>query len=259
MNILPNINLFPSGNGDYDYHIWSHRSKDGWYFLHVFNMVFAFESYWFNKNCRSLSSYITVRDDFEGVLVMHVAIPFIFSWFFHIDARPPKLIKWFCGKDSLGGGRRFGFQLDRELSSFYFWCDDMGYAKHRGWDYSIFNDRLLKGKDSHDVVVDATEGNRLHTTMPKQEGWDEHTFVLDIKVVYRTIKYTRWPNRIYKTWKVEAIDPPKFPGKGTTSYNCGDDYISEMSFLCDEDCPDWQSAAECYKQAVRDNRAKYPL
>lgn len=122
--------------------------------------------------------------------------------------------------EKYGNGREIGFHWTSGTLFVHLWNDPMEWSstQPKWWTFSICPRDLILGRAKHSSRV-LSEGVRP-LTLP------EKTYDVKIQITESAWKRPRWPwpHKIVRT-NAEVDGGIPVPGKGTESYNCGDDAI----------------------------------
>jgi len=213
------------------------------------------EYYFFNKECRALAVELKVSHDYEGAFGLHLAFPFVFSWFLSLDFDTgERLLKW-CGKYR---ERAYGFSICNQyifLKCHYDWMDSMG----GGWSFIKEWEDLLKGSHNYDSE-EIGRWDEVKYMVPAAGDYPEKEQVFDVICNRVTLTYPRWFTKIGHRWEVECKDGVKHQGKGTAAHNCGEDACYSTTFAMDSpEINTKETAIEGFIKGVNKNRQNYPL
>lgn len=175
------------------------------------------------KNCWSLGWQLA--DDFEHTFGCHASLPWLFSIYFSVDRRPPTWMRGITGQYATA---LYGFRLDRSRVNVCWRHNDMDSSADLGWSRSFW------WQDIHGKVSVTHEVIEEHALSYRQPGYAEYPASYhDIKLLRVRSTYS-WPrfwkrSKVVMSYEIKLDDPPKFPGKGENSWDCGEDGIYGMT------------------------------
>lgn len=220
---------------------WLHFGKSG-------NTSLATEWYLWTKK---FSAGIGLAD-YEHAVSVHLSL-ILFSFYLTLEYWP--LEKWLKRvtkrkDDKYGNGRTIGFTWIEGTLMVDLWNDPMEWrsADPKWWHFSINPADTLLGRPEYSERT-LKEGVR-QLAMPEK--------VYDVKIKINESAWKRprwpWPRKIVRTHsEVEGGIP--VPGKGTESYNCGEDAIYSQT----SPGTTFDAALSSLFQSVAHNREHYPL
>jgi len=188
----------------------------------------------------------------ENAVSFQLAIPLLINIFIGFEN---KFLYNFLEKITKRKGQRFtngrniGFYIYGWKLWIKLWSDVMESRSDDPWWWSFNIDfiRLLKGKCKCEVEI--IKEKDVEITMP------EKTYKGKAIVERRTWKYQRWfPFSIVST-EIKCDEGIPFPGKGTCSYNCGEDAL----FSSSNNGENIEKAIGEFIGSVLNYRNKYPL
>lgn len=176
------------------------------------------------------------------VFQWHLAIPYLFQIFISLD--------WTYLKRWPVERKCTEFYIDDQLMHLEIW-QTWGEWTRGDWSWGwLWRDKLsnwILGKQSHLEVI--LSKHEAMITMP------EGDYKAEITMTEHTWKRPRSKAKIVRYADVEVEGGIPFPGKGTCSWNCGDDALEATSF---KECT-VEEACEQFRDAVMDYRDRYPL
>ncbi len=230
---------------------WFVHRCDNRVFFHLGRKTLTLEGYALSKKCNSLEAQIMVSHDCENTFMFHVAIPLLFSFYIVLDTKSYAFLEKFCGKYA---ARSYGFYVNRESMRAWFHENPMegptGYSCHLEWD------RVFKGKRTD--RIDMVAFQCVTRVVPGDDNYESAMHNLTIKKLLHVTSYSRWKNRKLIRYEVECAEGVPHPGKGTASYNCGEDSTYSITFGAGQvDGP--LDAANKFIEECMQTRKKYPL
>jgi hypothetical protein len=188
----------------------------------------------------------------EEALSFHLAIPLIFNLFIAFQNRfLYKILEKITKRkgDKFTNGREIGISIHSWILWISLWKDNMEYiSSDPKWlSMNINFLDLLKGKS--ECSVDVIKEKDIEIVMP------EKTYKGKAIIERRTWKYPRWFSKSIVSTDIKCDEGVQFPGKGTTSYNCGDDAL----FSSSTNGSNIEKAIGNFIGSVLDYRNRYPL
>lgn len=231
-----------------------YRIDDGrmvWNFGQHQNKSIRMEPYFFNKHCRKLALEFGIAHDGEGTFSFNVALLYIFNIYLSFDLGCYGWLESICGKYKT---REYGFYANRDGFKLFFHSDAMcwpsGLQFYQDWE------RLLKGKSTvtHNTVFKEDKT----VLIPGAAGYPDKEYKLVVKRDNYITHYSRWFDKKWHRWDVGCEEGVNHPGKGTASYNCGEDATYSISFGFGQVSSE-QEAVKSFIQSVTKTRETYPL
>lgn len=210
--------------------------------------------YHFWKNAKRLMLELEIDNCGEQLVNLRVGIPFIFSFYFSLDAKPNRFTKWFAGSDWSLGGRITGFSFDKEYVSLKL------HKTANGWDANKFcgygstytwGDVFLGSHNADNLGDDyRIEIGDVVASKGKPDG--QKSVVFDVMVRRLRSRYSRWYMFWYRKEYVRYTLSPRaeiiVPGKGENSYDLEDEKMGDISFGWD--IKTFEQALASYNQSI---------
>lgn len=214
---------------------WDHGIKWSRYGKNV-NISELGVEYHFWMKARRLMLALEVDNTGEDLINLRIGIPFLFSFYFSLDAAPNRFTKWFAGTDCCLGGRITGFSIDKDYLSLSLHRTANGWSADKNCGYGgtyTWRD-IFMGDHNAEAV-----GSRLcvHTgdvgpSKGKPEGQKNVLFDAEIKTYVS--RYSRWYMFWYRPKYVRITLNPRaeiiVPGKGENCWDQDDEKMGEISF-----------------------------
>lgn len=186
--------------------------------------------FWFDDGCNSLRFSWSLRSRFCHVelivkendddICVSVAFPPIALWFAITNIR---FRKWLNSKIEGYESKEIGLTIHDGSIWWKLWANRWSWSnKTPKWKDGNFNfiDFFFGKKEYNSLEL---ENKEIIVPMP------EKTYKGRIKLTEDTWKRPRWfMDRVYRA-HVDMDEPIPFPGKGTMSYNCGDDALHGLT------------------------------
>jgi len=199
--------------------VWSHKDRraslgSGRWWLHWGRTVFNIEWYLGRgaKHCHALVKLPSEEPSF-GICL---GIPWLFDFYFSFDS--PKVgFRW------PKRGRHIGVRVFAHKIWLSLWDDPMAHNHNDPWWWSITISPLdiLLGKTSSEKTF--VKGYTVEIPMP------EDIYTAAVNVYEYTYRRPRWPFPKKRLVSHVDLSPPiPVPGKGTCSYNIGEDAVYSL-------------------------------
>lgn len=209
-----------------------------------FHVEFAF----FNNSC---GVGIELNNDCESTIKLLFQIPLILSFYFLIDSVKLAKSKWWekflnCGYE----GRRVSVNIHHFGLWIDIWAKTMSWNSKDPWWQNIHIDflDLLFGKAKYSKTI--LETGTTNIVMP------EKTYKANVKIFNSHWTRPRWLKKTIRRAEVEVKEGIPHPGKGTCSYNCGDDATFSTTQPYKGTI---EKAGDLLKESVMYCRNNYPL
>lgn len=182
-------------------------------------------------------------DEDSGTIGLTWAIPYLFV---HVGFFWPR--KWMARGEFYGDIEIIRLSISGGSFGWSFWHDSMGWSsKTPKWRHGSFNpiDFLLGHREYSDEIIEERE---IEISMP------EATYRGTAQLKNAYWKRPRWPWRLKVVRaEIETPDGVPFPGKGTSSWNCGQDATYSMTCPADS----IEQGIEAFKASVERDRLRY--
>ncbi|MEE9223070.1 MAG: hypothetical protein V3V40_06395 [Nitrosomonadaceae bacterium] len=194
---------------------------------------------------------LTLRHDGEGTICLHLSVPLLVSIYLSFDLSWYDWLEKLCGEYK---GREYGFDIYMEAITASLHVDPMenptGLRLYLPWE------RVFKGKSK--VYSEVVYSNEVFpVTVPAYGEYPEKMYTMKVNRKEFTTKWTRWRSTHWDRWEVECEEGVPHPGKGTCSYNCGEDSLFSCSFGHGEVSGEAE-AIRCFIEQCTWYRKNYP-
>jgi len=242
------------------------RAQKGWRWWWHYDkpLTIRNELYLFVRGC---ALKLNLHADSESTISFHIAIPYLISWFFTVDARfgySEWYRKLLClDDDHKYGGRQFGFSYyngDGCMSggSINLYCgayiNEWNSKDPKWYNISIYPQEILFGSYSANTKdLDTTDHI---VTIEADRNYPEKTYTLQCKEFQTTWTWPRLRKPfVLNRYEVSCEGGVPHPGKGTADYNCNESSLNSQTCISGSR----KEAVDKFVEQVYWYRKNYPM